>query len=103
MTNILDFVKDKNFSTGSSFPEGDTFLSTNTEIKESTQEWEGKTKTRYEFIDNQRSYFAGSKVMEGIQKAIQKAKKDLVTLKSFRVTKTGEGKNTTYTVVGITE
>lgn len=97
MTNLKEFCENKNFSTGESLPEGDTYINVDAEVKETEQEWEGKKRIRYQIKDKDTTYFVGPKVMDGIKSAIKKG------FSKVRVTRTGEGKNTTYTVVGVKE
>ena len=95
MTNLKEFVADKNFSSGETLPEGDTYLPVTAEVKEVETEFEGKKKIRYQIVHDGKTFFVGPKVMEGIRVAIKKG------FDQVRVTKAGEGKNTTYTVVGV--
>ncbi len=95
MTNLKQFVEQNDFSTGTSLPKGDTFISVNAEIKEIETEYEGKKKIRYQIIENGKTFFVGSKVMEGIKEALAEG------FTAFRVTKTGEGMKTNYSVVGV--
>ena len=97
MTNLKDFVKDKNFTSGESLPKGDTFITVNAEVKESPTEYEGKPKMRWEIKEGTRTYYVGQKVMDGIQNAIDEG------YAKVRITKTGEGIKTNYSVVGIKE
>lgn len=94
MTTLKDFIKDKEFGAGESLPKGDTYLNTNAEVKEVETEYEGKKKVRYEIKDGNKTFFVGTKVMGGIQEAI------LEGYTTVRVTKTGEGIKTNYSVVG---
>ena len=97
MTSLKDFIKDKEFGAGESLPKGDTFINTNAEVKEVETEYEGKKKIRYEIKDGNKTFFVGTKVMSGIQEAI------LEGFEKVRVTKSGEGIKTNYSVVGIKE
>jgi len=97
MTNLKDFIENKNFTSGESLPKGDTYISTNAEVKEVETEYEGKKRIRYEINDNGKTFYVGQKVMAGIQEAI------LDGFEKVRVTKTGEGIKTNYSVVGIKE
>lgn len=98
MTNLKDFIIDKNFSMGETLPEGDTYFNTEkTQVEEIQTEWEGKQKTRYKLTEGEKTYFVGVKVMDGLKTQIKKG------FTKVRVTRGGEGKNTTYTVVGIKE
>lgn len=95
---LAEFVEDKNFSTGETLPEGDTFFDViKTSVDQVETEWEGKKRIRYKLTTEGHIYFVGTKVMEGIKKAIDKG------FTKVRVTRTGEGKNTTYTCVGVKE
>lgn len=97
MTNIMDYVKAENFSMGEVLPDGDTFFDlTKTEVSTFESEWDGKKRTRY-ILNQGKPYFVGSRVMDGIKNAVAK------NFTKVRVTKTGEGKNTVYTVIGIKE
>jgi len=97
MTNLKDFVEKKDFTSGESLPKGDTFLSVNAEATEIETEYEGKKKIRYQLKENGKTYFVGTKVMDGIKEAIKEG------FQKVRVTKTGEGMKTNYSVVGIKE
>ena len=97
MTSLKNFIKDKEFGAGESLPKGDTYLSTNAEVKEVETEYEGKKKIRYEIKDDGKTFFVGPKVMQGIQEAI------LDGFEKVRITKTGEGIKTNYSVVGVKE
>ena len=93
---LADYIEDKNFSSGETLPEGDTYFDVvDTEVKEVETEWEGKKRIRYALTYNQHTFYVGSKVMEGIKKAVEKG------FTKVRVTRSGEGKNTTYTTVGV--
>ena len=95
MTNVIDFVNNKEFSTGESFPDGDTYLDlSKTEVKEVEIEYEGKVKVRYQLTSEGKTYFCGTKVMQGIKDALKKG------FKKVRITKTGEGMKTNYITVG---
>jgi hypothetical protein len=97
--NLADFVDDKNFSTGETLPEGDTFFDVvNTQVEQIETEYEGKKRIRYKLTTPEKKiYYVGVKVMEGIKKNVEKG------FTKVRVTRTGEGKNTTYAVVGVTQ
>lgn len=95
MTNLREFVAERSFSSGESLPEGDTFIPVLSDVKEVETEYEGKKRIRYQITWEGKTYYVGSKVMEGIKNAVKKG------FEVVRVTKTGEGKNTTYTVVGV--
>jgi len=97
MVSIKDFIKNKNFTAGESLPKGDTFINTNATIEETETEYEGKKRIRYKIIDGENTYYVGTKVMAGIQEAI------LEGFEKVRVTKTGEGIKTNYSVVGVKE
>ena len=94
MTNLKDFVEKKDFNQGESLPKGDTVISVNAEVTEIETEYEGKKKIRYQLKENNKVFFVGTKVMEGIKEAIQEG------YTAFRITKTGEGMKTNYSVVG---
>jgi hypothetical protein len=95
MSNLKQFVENNDFSTGTSLPKGDTFVSINAEITEVETEYEGKKKIRYQLKENNKTFFVGTKVMEGIKEAIGEG------FTAFRITKTGEGMKTNYSVVGV--
>jgi ribosomal protein S6 len=97
MANLKQFVENNDFTTGTSLPKGDTFLSVNAEIKEIETEFEGKKKIRYEIKESNKTFYVGTKVMEGIKEALNEG------FTYFRVTKTGEGMKTNYSVVGVKE
>ena len=95
MTNIIDFVNNKEFTAGESLPDGDTYFDlSKTDVKEIETEYEGKTKVRYQLTQDGKSYFVGTKVMQGIKESLKKG------FKKVRVTKTGEGMKTNYAIVG---
>lgn len=98
MATLRDFVQSREFSSGEGFPSGDTFLTIDkTEIKEIETEWEGKKRTRFAITCEGRTYYGGARVMDGLKAVI----KDERNFKKARITRMGEGKATTYTVVGV--
>ena len=95
MATLKDFVENKNFTAGESLPKGDTYINVSAEVKEIETEFEGKKKIRYEIKESGKTFFVGTKVMEGIKEALAEG------FTAFRITKTGEGMKTNYSVVGV--
>lgn len=95
MTNLKQFVEGKEFNQGEALPKGDTYISTAADVIEVETEFEGKKKIRYQIKELGKTYFVGVKVMEGIKEAIKEG------YSRVRITKTGEGMKTNYSVVGV--
>lgn len=93
---LKEFVEEKNFDT--SLPDGDTFITiSETEVESEEHEFEGQTKTRYKLKTGDAEYLVGVQVMRGIQEASKKG------TKKVRITKTGTGLSTSYSVVAVLE
>ena len=94
---LKDFLEESNFETNwETLPKGDTFINLeDTEIESLEVEFDGQKKTRYKLKTKDKEYLVGVQVMKGIQE-----NKDS---KRVRITKTGEGKQTHYTVVAVLE
>ncbi len=91
-----EYISKKEFGAGETLPEGDTFFDiAKTKVEEIETEWEGKKRMRFKLTCNGKSYFVGSRVMEGIKVASNKG------FDRVRVTRAGLDKNTTYTCVGV--
>jgi len=98
MANLKNYIENREFSAGETLPEGDTFIVVSkTEVEEVETEWEGKKRIRYKLTSDKKNYFVGTKVMDGIKTAAAKG------FDKVRITRTGEGKNTNYAVVGVKE
>lgn len=77
-----------------SFPEGDTYLDLKKiDIEPIQIEFDGKQKTRYKIQSDEKTYVTGITVLKGIKEAKEKQKQYV------RITRTGEGMETTYTVI----
>ena len=94
--NLTEFVKDKDFKTGSGLPEGDTEINL---VKDSIEEVQHKEYgLRYKITQKDKEYLVPKTVMNGLQKVIEEG-----FLKA-RVTRSGLTLNdTSYTVVGLKE
>lgn len=95
MTTLADFAKGKDFGgDADSFPEGKTLLdTTQTDVEEVTQEFDGTKKKRYVLKTGDKSYYAGPKVMKGIKKAVEEG------ATKVEVIKQGKGMETSYVVL----
>jgi len=95
--NIKDYVEKNEFGSDfETFPQGDTFLKIkDTEVEPMEVEFDGKKKTRYKLTLGDKTFVAGIQVLEGIKKAVKLGADEV------RITRTGEGKETRYTVVKI--
>ena len=94
MTNLKQFVEGKEFGS-EGLPKGDTYFSDTADVTEVETEFEGKKKIRYQIKEAGKTYYVGTKVMDGIKEALKEG------AKRVRVTRTGEGIKTNYSVVGI--
>jgi hypothetical protein len=99
MANLMDFVKDKDFSTDSEadpFPEGKTKLEVaEIEVQEHEVEFDGKKRMRYILKAGDKQYWAGNQIMQGIQAAVEAG------FETVEITRKGQGLKTKYTVMGL--
>ena len=82
---------------GKGLPQGDTLINfENLEIEPTIIEYDGKETTRYLLkVSPKEEFFAPKTVMAGLKKA------QLDGFKKARITRTGEHKDTRYTVIGL--
>ena len=96
MTSLNDYLGDTSFDT--SLPKGDTIIeldATGVEERIFEDKKDGTKKKRWLLQTDDKEYFVGVKVMKGLAKVKEEG------FKKARITKQGEGMDTTYTVVGV--
>lgn len=97
MKTLKEYTENNDFGgDGSSFPTGDTYLDLDKCVVEEKQvEFEGKKKMRWNIINDEKTFYAGIKVMKGIKSCVEEG------FNLVRVTKTGSGLETNYSVIGV--